>query len=1288
MPRYEARIDLTGSSADVEASLASLADASEETADKLEERFSALNESVTGSLAGIADDGSTSLSALGDSADTTSGRIEDAFSLATGKVTGSLDDMAAQADEKSGLISASFDKSFAAAGDAAEGLTGRIGEALDGAVSAADERGVAITDSLERTFATGGAASEVMVGRLASTLDQMVAETTEKSALITARLDEAFAKGALAAEKLKATSLTGTSSAASIRGVSSEGGVAAELEQIEALNKAKVLSAEQTEAARSQVLNSISGGSLSRRTQLLEGLGAQGLISDEEVAAAKNKLVGLRQTAEEEAGGIKSKIAGAFKGIGSSLGNFGLPFTEQFNKMGESIEHADTKAGTFKATLSSLGKLTTEVGIGAAIGISAESVHLADQYDASLSQLETAVKNSGTAWSAYAPKLKDAEAQTEHFGFTNTQTAQALQILTTAFGSPKKALSELVPVMDLARLKQESLSDAATTYAKINAGSTRAVTQLGLNLDIGSGKLHNIQNATEAVTKAEQSLASAEKAQAQQRVAGSDSILNASLSEKSAANSLALEHVTNAGTITNALLSEQIAAKSLALSHLAGSNAVTNALEAQKVAQAEVESGQVRGAAAVGLLQKSQLALTQAVESGSLKGQAAQLQYEKAQQSYATATQGSGYKTVAVQLALEKAQDAASQAAEKASYGQVAAAERVLAAQTSLADKQLALKEDQNAIPTVFATLNERTKGAAAAFSDTLPGQIKVLDAELQHLGITFGEWLTPKLEEAGKDLEGVLSWLQKNKGAAEALGIAVGGVLTLAVGVFVEQKLAKLVSSLGKAAGDLHNLEQGAVNFGKKIFGIGGSPATTEDTTEATGAAESGVPELSEAASSLQGAGDTMQTAARALTEAATKLSGAAGSESAAAGEQESAAATETEAATTERTAGVAETEAATTEKAAGGAETAAAGEETAGATAETRAATTEESAATTEKTAASTETSAATAEQTAAGEETTAAGTERSAATAEEAAGRTETAAAGTETSAASAETGAATTERAAAGTETAAAGTETTAAGVETTAATAEEAAATTEKTAALTEETAATAEEAGATEEIAGGLGGAGRGLGGAAASAEEDAALGTEAESLVGGGALGAASLGSLAKVLGPIALIAGQDLISNFSKTGTSLTDSGILGKSDEGNTGIEKLLALAQKDNTFLTATDLQKGPSAALRFDEWAKSKDFTTKDIVEALSSTGLSKALIGTETGVSGADLAKWFTQGLELKNGGTGTGSKTTAPGSSVTNQYNLNNATIQANDPGQLARQLAMRAKRKNMSRT
>jgi hypothetical protein len=48
----------------------------------------------------------------------------------------------------------------------------------------------------------------------------------------------------------------------------------------------------------------------------------------------------------------------------------------------------------------------------------------------------------------------------------------------------------------------------------------------------------------------------------------------------------------------------------------------------------------------------------------------------------------------------------------------------------------------------------------------------------------------------------------------------------------------------------------------------------------------------------------------------------------------------------------------------------------------------------------------------------------------------------------------------------------------------------------------------------------------------------------------------------------------------------------------------------------------------------------------------------------------------------------GSSSRPTAPGSSVTTQYNFNGAVIQANDPAQLERAVQMRTRRKNLVRT
>lgn len=838
MPRYEARVDLVGSSADAEKALSALADAATETADKLEESFERTSDTISGQLSGLGKDGAEQFGAVGDSAEENAGRVTDAFTQTSGTVNGLLDDMAGKADEKSGLITKSFDKSFASVGDTAEVMSGRITEALDSAVTATDERSTTISGSLERAFAAGGDSSTVMVGKLGETLDAMLAETTQKSALLTARLDEAFAKGGLAAQKLKGAT---TSALTNVGGrASTQAGLAAQLEQIEALNKANRLTNEEAEAARAKVLGSISGGSIESQLGLLGGLQGQKLISNAEYEDAKAKLVGLRREGEGAASGIKEKFGSIFTGLGSSLGNFGLPGTEQFNKIGERIKEAKTPGGTLVQSAAGVGQLATEAGLAGVIGFGAESIHLSDQLETAQNQLATAVKNAGTAWKAYEPELQKAIASTQKLGFTNTETEQALQILTTATNKPSVAIKDLGLVEDIARMKGISLGEAAQGLAKVYSGNTRLLAQWGLNLDIGSGKLHNIQQATETVTKAQLSLKEAQQAATQ-------------------------TGVTNSQKYAQAMISEQQAATSLAEAHLSGSDAVANALAAEQAGTAEVDSAQVKGAAAVALLRKNQMDLTEAIEQGSLRNTAAALAYEKAQQTVGNTT-------------------------EQSSYSQVMALERVTKAQMDLHNAQLNLKEDQQAIPDVLNALQQRTKGTAQSYITTLPGQIKVLDAELHNLGTSFGEFLVPKLEKAGAELEKVFTWFQKNKGAAEALGIAVGTVLGGAVLVFVEQKLAKLVHGLGKAYDDLKSLTSAA----GRLFGIGGKGTTGGTTGGASTTASD--EKIGSAATTMQSAADTMQEAANTMkgAGAAQETAGAeeqrAGAEEITAGAEEDA--------------------------------------------------------------------------------------------------------------------------------------------------------------------------------------------------------------------------------------------------------------------------------------------------------------------------------------------------------------------------------------------------------------
>jgi hypothetical protein len=120
--------------------------------------------------------------------------------------------------------------------------------------------------------------------------------------------------------------------------------------------------------------------------------------------------------------------------------------------------------------------------------------------------------------------------------------------------------------------------------------------------------------------------------------------------------------------------------------------------------------------------------------------------------------------------------------------------------------------------------------------------------------------------------------------------------------------------------------------------------------------------------------------------------------------------------------------------------------------------------------------------------------------------------------------------------------------------------------------------------------------------------------------------------------------VAAQDLISNFKVTGTNLTDSSILGNAKPTNTSTGSLATKAQKDiDDFLSAGDPQKMYAAAERFSNWAKAAKFSQQQVVEALAASGLNQQQVSIDTGVSGAQLSKWWTAGAALatKIGDTG-----------------------------------------------
>jgi hypothetical protein len=237
-----------------------------------------------------------------------------------------------------------------------------------------------------------------------------------------------------------------------------------------------------------------------------EGAIAGGAATREGMEAGRDAVEDAEKDVESKTGGFSSRVAKVFESVGTSMGNWGIPFGESVSKVGEKIDEADGKGDGFKQSILSIGKAATMVGGVALAGFAAESVEMADKFDVSEGQVEQAVKNTGASFDAFKPKIESTYSRMEQLGFTNEQSAEAMRTLTTATQSPTKAMSDMGLAANIARLKQISLSAASQLLAKVYAGSNRALTQMGINLDVGSAKLTSIKTASEGVSKAQTAL--------------------------------------------------------------------------------------------------------------------------------------------------------------------------------------------------------------------------------------------------------------------------------------------------------------------------------------------------------------------------------------------------------------------------------------------------------------------------------------------------------------------------------------------------------------------------------------------------------------------------------------------------------------------------------------------------------------------------------------------------------------------------------------------------------------
>ncbi len=163
----------------------------------------------------------------------------------------------------------------------------------------------------------------------------------------------------------------------------------------------------------------------------------------------------------------------------------------------------------------------------------------------------------------------------------------------------------------------------------------------------------------------------------------------------------------------------------------------------------------------------------------------------------ATATEA---QLAAAHLAIEVAQKKADEATKK--YGATSIQAREASTKFSAAQEKLNGLMTKGGGATISSAeaikrLTDMYGGQAKAYTETFAGKIEVLKAQLGEMAEKIGFVLIPILIDLGAAVSRVITWFEKHRDVALALGIAIGVTLVALVGVWVASMLVAAATTI-----------------------------------------------------------------------------------------------------------------------------------------------------------------------------------------------------------------------------------------------------------------------------------------------------------------------------------------------------------------------------------------------------------------------------------------------------------------------------------------------------------
>lgn len=596
----------------------------------------------------------------------------------------------------------------------------------------------------------------------------------------------------------------------------------------------------------------------------------------EELGSKAEKGASEVEKAGKKAEGSTSRLAGAFKSLGSAAGGWGMPFSESASKVGESLDSAGGGAKGLFSELSAVGGAALGAGTAGLVAVGAESIKMADQFDAATGQIAASAGISSKAATQIGNAFKGIKGME-----TATELASAYGKVAGQLGatqghalSSAQAVQVMSAAADLADAKMGSLSQTTSSLATVmqswgmQAGQAGQVadtlygisTKTGVGMSTITSSLQRMHARLGALTPSLSQTAGLMMDLAQHGETGRQSISAVSTAMQTLLTQTKLSAVSQ-----QSLLSAQDA---VAKSKLAETDATT------KLSLAQLSYNQLPTIQNQAALQNAQNAVT-----------AAQLSASMAAQKLAMDQKGLNTSQTAASIEAQKLglhlYDVHGQFVGMASViGQLkpklagmTQQQQLFAVQTLFgAHAGQQMLDVINAGPSSFnkasAAVNKAGQAhrAAGLQMKTLSGQAKVLGVDLENVGVSFGQFLIPKLEIAASWLGDTLNFFREHETAAKALAAVIGGTLAVAVGAFTVNKLA----GMGRG---VMNATKEVSTFISKIKGIGGGGGGGGMGT----AGEQAAAPINEAASNLEQANTAMETSGTTLSDAASALSAAA---------------------------------------------------------------------------------------------------------------------------------------------------------------------------------------------------------------------------------------------------------------------------------------------------------------------------------------------------------------------------------------------------------------------------